>query len=86
MSSSDERVVQTTLEQPEYERFRRIADEEGLSLKDALRLAARRYVTERERVDADDPLFSALDDLEDDTGEPTSATEMDEDLYGRRDE
>lgn len=84
--SSNERVVQTTLDESDYDRFKRIADEEGLSLKEALRRAARTYVEEKERVDEDDPLFTAVDDLEADVGDRTSAREMDRDLYGRRSE
>lgn len=86
MSSEGERVVQTTLDQREYERFRRIAEEAGLSLKEALRRAANSYAEAHEQVDPDDPLFTAVESLEEDVGETTSAREMDADLYGRRDE
>lgn len=86
MSTEDQRVVQTKLDGREYRRFRRIAEEEGLSLKEALRRAANAYAEAHDCVDRDDPLFGTIEDLDADVGDRTDAREMDDDLYGRTDE
>ncbi|WP_244265049.1 hypothetical protein [Halorhabdus tiamatea] len=51
-------VVQTRLEEGEYERLRRVATENDLSLQDALRKAVREYVNRHGKHDPDDPFFS----------------------------
>lgn len=76
------KVVQTELSEPEYRQFRRVAEEEGLSLKEALRQAALEYVDDRESIDEDDPFFTFHERVDVPVGERTDASEMDEDLYG----
>lgn len=53
------KVVQTEMGQEEYRRLRRVAEEEGLSLKEALRVAAREFSDRHLRYDPEDPLFTA---------------------------
>jgi len=77
---SDGTVVQTELDDDEYERFRRIADREGLSLKEALRRAATEFASSRERHDPDDPFFVGADD-DVDTERELTARKTDEYLY-----
>jgi hypothetical protein len=83
-SDSNEKVVQTRLSAAEYERFRRIADEEGITLKEALRRAVTEYTGTREKHDSDDPFFqgaaSSGSDAEPD--EQLTAEKTDSYLYG----
>ncbi len=81
---SKAKVVQTELSEREYERLRQLADEEDISLKEALRRAATAYVESKDRPDPDDPFFTFHDRIDADaaaTGD-TDAREMDDDLYG----
>lgn len=80
MAQSNSKVVQTELPEEEYRQFRAFAEEEGVSIKEALRRAAREYADERARPDPDDPFFTYHDDGVEGT-EPTDAREMDDDLY-----
>lgn len=57
-----------------------LPEEEGVSIKEALRRAAREYVDERARPDPDDPFFSYHEEGVEAT-ETTDAREMDDDLY-----
>lgn len=82
MAQSNSKVVQTELSEEEYRRFRAFADEEGVSIKEALRRAAREYVDERARPEADDPFFSYHENAVVESTETTDAREMDDDLYG----
>ncbi len=75
-------VVQTRLPPEEYERFRRAAEAEGATLKEALREAARRYAGSHGRPDPDDPLFAF--EPADESGERFSAADTDDVLYGER--
>jgi hypothetical protein len=77
MSSESEKVVQTTLDGEEYEQFRRIADREGLSLKEALRRAAREFTTSHAEHDPDDPFFA---------GPPAGTAELDDDVTATKTE
>jgi hypothetical protein len=80
-SDARSKVVQTELSEEEYRRFRAFADEEDVSIKEALRRAAREYVDERARPDPADPFFSYHEEGVEAT-EATDAREMDDDLYG----
>ena len=51
------KVAQTELNEAEYRLLVQYAEKQGLTLKDALREAARRLVLP-DRVDPDDPLFT----------------------------
>lgn len=79
---SDETVVQTRLGKDEYERLRRVADAEGLSLKEALRRAATEFTTTHGRHDPDDPFFDEMPDDEATGSEDLTATETESYLYG----
>jgi hypothetical protein len=84
MARSDRKVVQTELSESEYRRLRQLADEEDISLKEALRRATDAYLEVKDRPDPEDPFFTFHDrvDTEAATGEETDARNMDEDLYG----
>lgn len=51
------KVVQTELDRRAYERLRRVADQEDVSLKRAIREAIDEYVRRHLRFDRGDPLF-----------------------------
>jgi hypothetical protein len=53
--------VQTEVPDDEYERLRAIAEERGISIREALREATELWIEQRDAVDPDDPLFSSLD-------------------------
>ncbi|MFC7155778.1 hypothetical protein ACFQPA_09955 [Halomarina halobia] len=79
------KTVQTRLTKGEYETFKRLAEREGLSIKDALREAAEDFIEGRTRVDPDDPMFTFHERTKEtfpDDAEATDAAEMDDDLYG----
>lgn len=78
--SSDAKVVQTELSTEEYERLRRVAEQEDKSLKELLRDAAAEYTRTHGELDPDDPLFRY--DPSGTTGEDVSAANTDEYLYG----
>lgn len=78
----DEKIVQTALSQEEYRRFARVAEEEGLTIKEAAARALLSFVAERERPDPDDPLVTFHERHEHPDGPPTSADDVDELLYG----
>jgi len=82
--SSDEKVVQTKLPQAEYERLRKVADEEGEPLKTVLREAIVAYTDSHVRPDPNDPVFTADPPHED--VEAVSAAKTDVYLYGDRSE
>lgn len=77
MGSRPDKVVQTELSAEEYEELRELADEEGKSLKELLRDAARAHIRAKRRPDPDDPLFTAPAG----NGEATDAARTDEYLY-----
>lgn len=82
MSQADRKVVQTELTEAEYDRLRLAAEEEGLTLKEALRRAAEEYVESKEGFDPDDPFFTYHDRVDASGDAETDAVEMDEDVYG----
>lgn len=55
--------VQAEVPVEEYERLRALADARGLSIQEALREAAKRWIEEaaQETLDPEDPLFSTVD-------------------------
>lgn len=76
------KVVQTELTEAEYERLVGVADREDLSLKEALREAAREFVGRRGRHDSEDPFFSPVEPSGDGADcEDLTATETDAYLY-----
>lgn len=55
--------VQTEVPEDEYERLRTVAEERGLSIREALREAAALWLREQDAVDPADPLFSSVDSV-----------------------
>jgi hypothetical protein len=76
---SEETVVQTELESDEYDRLKRVAEDEGISLKEALKRAALAYTSAHGRHDPEDPFFAG-------EPEPCDDTDEDEDLTARKTE
>ncbi|EMA42429.1 hypothetical protein C448_10722 [Halococcus morrhuae DSM 1307] len=60
---SESTHIQTELSDEEYDHFKSLADERGLSLTAALREAAEVWM-EQQQIDPDDPLFDILDQLD----------------------
>jgi Ribbon-helix-helix protein, copG family len=86
-TNGDTKVVQTELNPTEYARFRRLAQDEGKSLKEALREAAAEYIDAHDEPDPSDPLFAVADEMaalnEGRRGEPLAPDELDDALYER---
>lgn len=82
MSSNDTKHVQTELSENEYEQFREFASEHGLSLKEAGREAVIEWIERQQHPDPDDPAFTVLTDLEDESLPASAATDarQEEDL------
>ena len=79
-TDADAKVVQTRLTEQEYERLRRVADQEGLPLKEVLRRAAVEFSKRQEKHDPDDPFFAGDVPAADDESSLT-ATKTDDYLY-----
>jgi len=75
------KVVQTTLEESEYEQFRKTAKRKGLKVKEAVRSAILGWTRELAPLDLDDQFFR-LKPV--DLGDPELSNKVDEILYGRR--
>ena len=63
MSRNETKHVQTELDEEEYERFRKVATEHGLSLKEASHEALIEWVERQQQIDPNDAGFTVLDDL-----------------------
>lgn len=81
MATTDEHVVQTTLDSDEYEQVREQAEKEGVRVEELLQRALRAYLVHRKYVPHDDPIFEVMNDLDPSVGEPTDARNMDEYVY-----
>lgn len=79
MSSNNTKYVQTELNEEEYERFREFAQERGLSLKEAGHKALIEWVERQQRVDPNDRVFTALDELVESPPETAATDVRDED-------
>lgn len=75
------KVVQTILEEREYEKFRRATKAAGLKVKDAVRSAVLAWTTEVTPLDVSDPFFNSQAV---DMGDPRLSTKVDEVLYGKK--
>ncbi|WP_049979522.1 hypothetical protein [Halolamina rubra] len=75
MSSNDTKHVQTELNEDEYERFRQFANEHGLSVKEASHEALVEWIERQQQADPNDPAFTVLDDLEDESLPASVATD-----------
>lgn len=69
--------VQTEVSEDEYERLRQVAEQRGLSIREALREATELWLEEQEAVDTDDPLFTSVERLRNDSTQGTR-TSLDE--------
>jgi hypothetical protein len=67
MSSNDTKHVQTELNEDEYEQFRELAREHGLSLKEASHEALIEWAERQQEADPHDRAFTVLDELEEDS-------------------
>ena len=74
------KVVQTELSAREYDQLRRVAEQEDIPLKEALRRAATEYADREGLHDPDDPFFSGEDPPVED-GENLTARQTDRYLY-----
>ena len=63
MSENECKHVQTALTQTKYERFRQLASEQDLSLKEAGRKALISWIERQQRVDPNDPAFTVFEEL-----------------------
>jgi hypothetical protein len=52
------KIVQTALDEQEYRTFREVLRRRGLSLKEGLRIAVARLVSEEMKLDPSDPFLS----------------------------
>lgn len=67
MDNDDTRHAQTELSEDEYERFRKFARERGLSLEKAGHEALLEWIERQQRTDPNDPAFTVLDELDDES-------------------
>mgnify|MGYP001082686509 CR=1 FL=1 len=75
------KVVQTLLEESEYQHFRKIAKGKGLKVKEAARSAILHWTRELTPLDLNDRFFRLKPA---DLGDPELSSKVDEVLYGRR--
>ncbi len=75
------KVVQTVLQESEYEKFRRAAKATGLKVKDAVRSAVLAWTSEVTPLNLNDPFFKSQAV---DMGDPRLSTKVDEVLYGKK--
>jgi len=75
------KVVQTTLEEAEYERFRKVAKDRGLKVKEAARFAIKDWTRDRTPLDLNDAFFRLKPA---NLGDPELSSKVDVILYGRR--
>ncbi|WP_135664067.1 hypothetical protein [Halorhabdus rudnickae] len=80
-TDADAKVVQTRLTEQEYEQLRRVADQEGLPLKEVLRRAAIEFSKRQEKHDPEDPFFAEQVPEVADEESSLTATKTDEYLY-----
>ena len=57
MTDLERKVAQTELELEEYRTLAKTAEKKGLTIKEALRQAARLWVQEESGIDPNDPIF-----------------------------
>jgi len=73
--------VQTEVSDENYERLRTLAEEQDLSIREALKEATELWIETRDAVDPDDPLFTSVkalrDNPESDRTSTNAATEGD---------
>jgi len=75
------KVVQTILEESEYEHLKKVAKRKGMRIKEAARSAILSWTKESEPLDLNDPFFQLKPA---DLGDPELSSKVDEILYNRR--
>jgi len=75
MSRNDTKHVQTELNEEDYKRFRKFAEEHGLSLKEAGHEAVLEWVERQQQASPDDAAFTVLDDLDNSSLTPKARTD-----------
>jgi len=75
------KVVQTILEESEYEHLRKAAKRKGMKIKEAARSAILSWTRESEPLDLNDPFFELKPA---DLGDPELSSKVEEVLYSRR--
>lgn len=74
--------VQTEVPEEAYERLRSLAQERGLTIREALCEATERWIEDHAAIDPTDPLFTTVDRVRDESAsggrEPTTATTEDD--------
>jgi hypothetical protein len=75
LSSDNTKHVQSELNRDEYERFREFAREHGLSLKEAGHEALLEWIERQQQADPNDPTFTVLDDIENESLPASAATD-----------
>lgn len=78
MSSNDTKYVQTELNEEEYERFRKFAQEHGLSIKEAGHKALIEWIERQQQANPNDPAFTVLDNLDNSSLPETAQTDASE--------
>lgn len=82
MATTDEHVVQATLDGDEYEELQRLAERDGISVEEALERAIRGWVAQRRHVSPDDPIFEVRDGHGGSASESADARDLDAYVYG----
>jgi hypothetical protein len=75
------KIVQTILEESEYEHLKKAAKRKGMRIKEAARSAILSWIKESEPLDLSDPFFQLKPA---DLGDPELSSKVDEILYNRR--
>lgn len=75
MSQTDRKHVQTELTETEYESFREMATERGMTVKEAGHEALVRWAEQQRRPDPTDRAFTVLDELDTESLSSTAATD-----------
>lgn len=57
--------IQTEVPEDKYERLRTLAEERGLSIREALRQATELWIERQEAVDPEDPVFRSVEAVRD---------------------
>lgn len=75
MSKNEFKHVQTELTEDEYERLRKFASEQGMSLKEAGREALVSWIERQQQADPNDPAFTVLNELKELSGPESVETD-----------
>ncbi len=70
--------IQTEVPEDKYERLREVAEQRGLSIREALQEATALWLEEQDAVNADDPLFTSINELRRSEGHGEQTNVMEE--------